>query len=181
MFKKITITIIIIVSLTLLILSSSTVSSFLIDSFWGMLAEEFVIEENQRLEDISNGKLVPGKDTVLIWNNLYEIAHLTDGNHLSMKEEVNMSEPILEKIIKYKKYNDKLYIYAEEGFAVINQDNICEVYISIDEEKYISGYTLDSSGNKKYISRRIDSKYVKYLESYNDFDANDLIVLNSLK
>lgn len=140
--------------------------------FWDFVGNQLDKEENKRLEAIENGEIVRGKDTVLIWGNMYEIGHYYDGNHLSIenKETVGI---ILKKVVEYKNKNGKLYIVSDEGYAVIDKNNLCRVFITVDDEEFVNGYTEDADGNRTYISRKIECENIEYLSEYNDFSSEE--------
>jgi hypothetical protein len=142
------------------------------DTFWDVISNQLEKEEKEREEMTANHEIVRGKDTVLIWNNMYEIGHFSDGNHLSIQTE-NISDNILEKISKYKVRKKKLYIKSEEGYAVIDENNICRVFITVPADDFVNGYSEDEYGNRTYISRFIEDEHIIYLESYDDFSEDE--------
>lgn len=71
------------------------------DSFWNFIAEQFEKEEQERRQRIENGEIVAGKDTVLIWENKYEIGHFPDSNHLEIYID-GLINPVLKNVTAHK-------------------------------------------------------------------------------
>lgn len=153
------------------------------NSFWNFIAEELDKEEQARMEKIANGEIVAGKDTVLIWENKYEIGHFPNGNHLVTHRNgsIGLLDVVLEKITNYKVKKEKLYIVSEEGYAVIDKNNLCKVYVTVPEDKFINGYTIDEQGNKSYISRYIENDNIQYLSGFDEFSENEQKLLKKLQ
>ena len=140
--------------------------------FWNFVGNQLDKEENKRLEAIENGEIVRGKDTVLVWKNMYVIGHYSDGNDLSI-ETKEIDGTILKKVVEYKKKNGKLYIVSDEEYAVIDKNNLCRVFITVDYEKFVNGYTEDADGNRTYISRKIECENIEYLSEYDNFSSKE--------
>lgn len=149
------------------------------DIFWTVIANQLDREEKEREEKIANNEIVRGKDTVLVWNNLYEIGHFSDGKHLSIKTG-DINDNILEKIYSYKVSKNKLYICSEEGYAVIDDNNFCKVFVTVPAVNFVNGYSEDEYGNRLYISRFVEDEHIMYLENYDDFSENERKMFNRL-
>lgn len=91
---------------------------FASDKFWGFVSQQLSKEEEEKNQKIANDEIVRGKDTVLIWNNKYEIGHYFDGDHLSIKNEDYTFSNVLKNVKRHKVENEKLYIIFDEGLAV---------------------------------------------------------------
>lgn len=150
------------------------------DSFWNFIAEQFEKEEQERRQRIENGEIVAGKDTVLIWENKYEIGHFPDGNHLEIHID-GLINPVLKNVTAHKVKKEKLYIVSEEGYAVINKNNICTVYVTVPSDEFVNGYSLDKEGNRSYISRYIEDENIQYLSAFDEFSEEEQEMLNKLK
>lgn len=150
------------------------------DSFWNFIAEQFEKEEQERRQRIENGEIVAGKDTVLIWEDKYEIGHFYDGNHLEIYRN-SLFDTVLKNVTAYKVKKEKLYIVSEEGYAVINKDNICTVYVTVPPNEFVNGYSLDKDGNRSYISRYIEDENIQYLSDFDEFSEEEQEMLNKLK
>lgn len=153
------------------------------DSFWNFVDEQLEKEEQERKQKIKNGEIVAGKDTILIWENKYEIGHFFDGNHLVAYRNgsIGLLDTILKKVTNYKVKKEKLYIVSEEGYAIIDKNNLCKIYVIIPENEFISGYTMDAQGNKSYISRYVENENIQYLSSFDEFSKEEQKILNKLK
>ena len=148
--------------------------------FWDFLRNQFDKEETERIKKIENGELVRGKDTILIWENMYEIWHNYDGNNLSIYEN-KISHNILEKIEGYKVKKDKLYIVSKEGYAVIDKNNLCKVFITVPDEDFVNGYSIDEQGNKEYYTRYIENTHIQYLSKFDKYTDEEQEMFNKLK
>ncbi len=148
--------------------------------FWKGFDYLFQKEEQARIEAVERGNIVRGKDTVLIWKNTFDIAHLSDGNYLAVKDPKAKGlsmDNVLKGVTHHKSKKNKLYIISKEGYAVIDETPFCRVYVTVPAEDFVSGYTTDSEGNKHYISRFIDNEYVEYLDDFSDFSSEEQEIL----
>lgn len=148
--------------------------------FWNTVVTQFDMEEKKRQQKVKNGEIVMGKDTVLVWGNMYEIGHYSDGNNLEIAVN-DIFETILERITIHKIVNETLYIISDEGYATIDKDNLCKVYIIIPENDFVNGYSIDEYGNQVGYSRFIENENVQYLSQYNEFSAEEQEVFADLK
>ena len=162
--------------------SLKPVGKYLKNSFVKIITTQLDKEEKIRNKKIENGDIVRGKDTVLIWKNTYEIWNHMGEKHLSVivNREKYLFENVIEKITDYKVAGKLLYIISQEGYAVIDSENLCRVFITVDKDEFIKGYTIDKDGNKVTISRYIKNDYIKYLDSYDEFTNEDKTVFKSM-
>ncbi len=131
--------------------------------FWDIVCEQLNREEAERERKTSNGELVRGRDTILIWGNLYEIGHYYDGNDLTLEGQ-NVSGCILENIKDHKVKGDKLYVISDEGYATIDTENICKVCV----------------GEGEQISQKIEFEKILYLNSYDEFSNEEKKVFEKM-
>lgn len=94
------------------VLNIKPLSKWLSDSFWDFVVTEFNNEEKEQQQKVEDGEIVSGKDTILIWENMYVIGHYYDSDHLNI-ERNGTSNIILEKVKKYKVKKKQLYIYYQ--------------------------------------------------------------------
>lgn len=177
--RKRSIAIITVVSIILIALSIKPILKYTSNIFWGLIRNQFDKEEAKRMEKIENREIIRGKDTILIWGNVYVIGHYSDGNHLSI-ETKDVNETILKKVVKYHEKKGKLYIVSDEGYAVIDKNNLCRVFITVANEEFVNGYTEDVEGNRTYISRKIESTNIEYLSEYEFFSAEEKDVFEKM-
>ncbi len=111
---------------------------------------------------------------------MYEIGYYSDGNHLSINNK-NYLVNVLNEIIKYEVIDEKLYILSEEGFAIIDKNNLCRIYVTVPEEEFISGYNTDSDGNNRYINGYIENEHIQYLSDFNGFSTEEQKIFNKIK
>ncbi len=120
------------------------------------------------------------KDTILIWENMYELGHYYDSNHLDM-EGNGISDVVLKKVKNHKVKKKRLYVISEEGYAIIDENNLCRVYITIPESEFVEEYSRDSQGNLLYRSRRIEDEHIQYLSGFNEFSDEERKVFRKLE
>ena len=150
------------------------------NAFWNFVATQFDKEEEERQQMVENGEIVRGKDTILIWENLYEICHYYDSNHLEITSN-GISYDILEKVTKHKVKENKLYVLSEEGYAVVDKNNICRIFITVPEKDFVNGYSVDEQGNKHYYTRYIENEYVQYISQFNEYSEEEQKIFNKLQ
>lgn len=146
---------------------------FTYDKFIGPEWEKIEAENQKKIE---NGEPVAGKDTRLIWGKMYHIAKYYDG--VKEREDLTFSTKeargrVLNRIIGYKKENGKLYVYSEEGYAVIDNNNLCRVYMIIPPEVYANGDWTDMYGRRHSYSKVEDCDKIQYLSSYEEYSENE--------
>ena len=128
--------------------------------FWDLVGAEFDREERIRAEKIANGEIVRGKDTVLIWGDTFEIGHLPDSDNLYIYIS-GSPHTVLRGVSTYKKTGECLYIIADEGYAIIDNNDFCRIYINSDSQTD----AIDSS--------RVESEHLKYLSSFDEFTPSE--------
>ena len=148
--------------------------------FWDIVVTEFDKEEKKRQQKVGNDEVIRGKDTILVWENMYEIGHYSDGNHLEIALDGTF-ETILENVTIHKIVSETLYIISDEGYAVINKSNLCKVYIIVPKNEFVNGYSVDKQGNQIDYSRFIENEHVQYLAQYNEFSMEEQEVFTNLK
>lgn len=115
--------------------------------------------------------LGPGKDTVcIVGDGKFSLGKTTVGIDLSMhtSEYDTSFDVLLAFVNSYKKKNDKLYVYADEGYCVVDiKSNTAKVLITVE---------------KQYFSNLVgENEAVTYLSSYDDFTAEDKKVFEKLE
>ncbi len=136
------------------------------EKFWNFVAVQLDKEQVQRQKDIENGKIIRGKDTIIIWEDTFELFHSYKDIHLCVKRNIAknqyISDTILENIRDYQNNDGKLYIVSDDGFAILDENNNCRIYINTDYKNFIQ--------NDK----------VKYLSSFNDFSEDEQKIFNNM-
>ena len=51
-------------------------------------------------------------------------------------------------------YNDKFYVVSADGYAVVDRNNLCKVFLLTDTDK-------------------VESKYIEYLTSFEEFSEEE--------
>mgnify|MGYP006876774349 CR=1 FL=1 len=174
--KKKPIIIIIISVIIIMMFSAKPLLNLISKSFWNFVNVQLDKEEQERQQKIQDGELVRGKDTILMWGNMYQIGRYSDGDYLSIKTENEVNSGVLGKVIKHKAVANKLYVILENGCAVIDENNLCKIFISISGEEIAT----DLQGNEENHSQCVVSQYVEYLSNINEFSEEEQKVLSKL-
>lgn len=124
-------------------------------------------------------KIERGKDTVLIWNDTYDIGRYIDGNHLFIWEEESYYR-VLSDVKKHRVKGGKLYIVAEDGYAVIDKKDLCRISLTIPEEEFVKKTGADAAGNPIYISKRVDNSLIEYLDDFTDYSDKEQKILKQM-
>ena len=125
-------------------------------------------------------KIERGKDTVLIWNDTYDIGRFIDGNHLFIWEEKTSYYRVLSNVKKHRVKGGKLYIVAEDGYAVIDKKDLCRIFLTIPEEEFVKKIGYDETGNPIYISKRVDNHLIEYLDNFTDYSDREQKILKQI-
>ena len=121
--------------------------------------------EREEKEDeirIANGEPIYGRDTCLIWANTFEILEILNKKNLYIQTK-KVFGAILEEITIYKKIDKKLYIVAKTGYAVIDEDAFCKIYVNDESLFEANDSTIE----------RIEDDHIKYFSEYNSFSPTE--------
>lgn len=96
---------------------------------------------------------------------------------------------ILDYVHEYEFENENLYCYAEDGYAVVYpESNLCKVLITAPADLSLDGITdsgrLESENyriSKVSADKLPESKFVIYLDSYDEFTEYEQKILGELK
>ena len=132
--------------------------------FWGVISEQFGKEEAARLKKIENHEVVIGRDTVAVLGKHYDIGKTISGHHFSVVID-DADGVVLSGVTHYDSKRGCFYVIAEEGYAVIDKNDYCRVYLTLPEEE----------------QDKIQSKYIEYLDSYEDFSEKERKYFDKLK
>ena len=139
------------------------------DMFWGAISAQFEREEAERQRKYDNHEVVIGRDTVAVFGKHYEIGKTYDLNgkridHLYVVVE-DADGVILSGVTHRDRKSGQYYVISEEGYAVIDKNDYCRVYLTIPEEE----------------QDKIESKYIEYLDSYEEFSEKERKYFDKLK
>ena len=114
--------------------------------------------------------LGPGKDTVcIVGDGKFYMVKTIEGVRFSMHTNENDTDHgvLLAFVNSYKKKNNKLYVYSDEGYCVVDiKSNTAKVLITVE---------------KQYFSNLVEeNEAVTYLSSYDDFSDEDKKVFEKL-
>lgn len=110
-----------------------------------------------------------GKDTVYtLGNGKFFLGKTIEGTDLSMFTDDGHCGVILAFVNKYKKINNSLYVYSDEGYCVIDENqNKAKVLITV-EKQHVSNLVGEDSA-------------ISYLSSFEEFSKAEQDVFNKLK
>ena len=116
------------------------------------------------------------------WGDLtFQINHHKDGNNLEyVKTDTKEIIVLLKTISSYKIEDGNLYIKSDGGYAVVNGNNVCRIYINSTNNEKTESYVEDKYGNKLYFGIRINDTNIQYLSSYEDFTESEKIIFKKM-
>ena len=181
MNKKVIVLFILVIALIFSVFEAIRHSKDIENAFWNAVIRQLDKEEAEREAKIERGEPFAGRDTVVIWDNMYEISKYSNEKNLDIQTK-ELAAHIIGKIQKYKTKKGKHYILSEEGYVVIDENSLCRVFVSIPDEEFISGYSIDKDGTKYYHSKKLKkNKYVSYLSDYDEFSAEEKKIFEQMK
>ena len=85
------------------------------------------------------------------------------------------SNVILEDVREFKTIRHETYIYSDNGFAVVYENNTCKLFLTYDEEEMEREYSIDENGvaHDFMIGIRYAYPDVELLSSFNEFTEQD--------
>ncbi len=98
-----------------------------------------------------------GKDTIFVSrpNGKFSIGQYSKNQALAVNTADGMHDILLSSVTDHKRSEDKVYVYADEGYCVIDETtNTAEILVTVEEQYALSG-TNDPA--------------VTYLKSFDDF------------
>lgn len=110
-----------------------------------------------------------GKDMVYTFGNgKFSLGKTSDGIDLSMYKDDGSYGIIVAFVNKYKDKKDKLYVYSDEGYCVIDKlKNTAKVLITVE---------------KQYVGNLVgEDNAILYLSSFDEFSKEEQEVLESMK
>ena len=138
--------------------------------FWNSIIIQLDKEEVEREKRIEDGLPIRGKDTVLIWRDKYDICK-SSGTRLLMIYIDGDTQMVLDKVKDYDVDKKTLYVLSDDGYAVIDNENNCRVFIFTPKEDL--EYSTQHYGS-------IEDEHVKYLSSYEEFLESERKVFERL-
>lgn len=117
-----------------------------------------------------------GRDTMFIINDgKYQVQKSGRDDVLLICFKDDTDSVILEDVRKYKTIKHDTYIYSDNGFAVVYEDNTCKLFLTYDEEEMEREYSIDENGVAHDFMRGIRRAYpdVKLLNSFDEFTEQE--------
>ncbi len=137
-----------------------------LDCFWGKIESQLDYERSLEAGDDFNK---------ISWGDLsFQINHHKSGNNLEYVSVVDKESYILLKnISSYKIMEEKLYVKSKDGYAIVDKNNICKIFVDQSIIQTAGEYTQDKYGNKIYRNQKVDKENIQYLSSYDDFSTQE--------
>ena len=138
----------------------------LLDRFWSKIESQLDYERSLEVGDDFNK---------ISWGDLsFQINHHKSGNNLEYVSVADKESYILLKnISSYKIVEEKLYVKSKDGYAIVDENNICKIFVDQSISKTTGEYTQDEYGNKIYSNQKFDKENIEYLSSYDDFSTQE--------
>lgn len=159
---------------------------FILDPIFKPLFVDMLKESEERERRIANGEkveMITGKDTVLEWKELYYIFKqgLENEKILFIYEDYSL-EAILGRIRDYAFHETSLYVISHEGYAVIDNENLCKVYITapINDFSEKKEYGVNSKGEKMFYSGKVEDSHIVYLDCFEEYSETEQNNLNKM-
>ena len=151
------------------------------------LLDKMLEEDAERQRKIANGEeveFISGKDTIFEWNEKYYITRGGYDNRktLSIRKKGTLFNDILRRVEDYSFLGTSIYVVSYEGYAVIDKDDLCKVYITVPRDDFFEGkeYGVTPKGERLFYSGKTESEYVVYLDSFSDYSKEEQDNLNKM-
>ena len=123
-------------------------------------------EEEDRARRAAEGHIIEGRDTFAIWNDTYAIMRYSTPSLYYRYTPYGQYADyacLLENVTEYKTTKHNLYVWSDDGCAVVDENNLCRLYTEKD--------TTDIS----------DYEAIRCLSSFDEFSEEEQKQLNKLK
>ena len=123
-------------------------------------------EEEDRARRAAEGHIIEGRDTFAIWNDTYAIMRYSVPSLYYRYTPYGQYADyacLLENVTEYKTTKHNLYVWSDDGCAVVDENNLCRLYTEKD--------TTDIS----------DYEAIRCLSSFDEFSEEERKQLNKLK
>ncbi len=154
-----------IVCISVLVFAIFDIPKMAIEFFWGRLDREHTIKLAQ---NNYNSEILYFWEDGFFFITEYQTKKILSFLITAEKTGNCSLEKVLEGVSKYKKVKNKFYVIAEEGYAVIDENNICRAFIIEECESYRR-------------DKHIEDDLVIYLESKNDFSKEEIEIFDKME
>lgn len=137
--------------------------------------KEYILQKLDERLDYERSVEVGDDFNKICWVDLkFQINHHKYGNNFEYVDVNNREIYILLKnISSYKLLNGKLYVKSTDGYAVIDEKNLCKIFTNYKPENGVNNCIIDVNNNKVYEHKRLQLNNVFYLSDYNEFTENE--------
>ena len=159
---------------------------FVLSPVMDPLMEGILEEDAERQKKIANGEeieIATGRDTVLEWGKKFHIVKLgLDNDKVLCVDEGKVFPRVLRRIRDYSFYGNSLYVVSYEGYAVIDANELCRIFITAPLNDFIERkeYGVTSKGESLFYSGKTESEYIVYLDSFSDYSKEEQDKLNKM-
>lgn len=124
-----------------------------------------------------------GQYNIVTWNDgLFQINHSLSEDRLELIRE-DYTVVLIKDISGYRIKKHTLYIAANDGYAIIDENDNARILITKYDEldKYSLEYEIMQDDRRIIYSKCYDDEYVTYLDSFNQFSNNEQRQLSKLQ
>lgn len=139
--------------------------------FWNLVDIRLEKEEAKREARSEAGLPVRGKDTMLIWRDKYDICKAAETIVLRAHTDSG-AQVVLDNVRVFEVEKQTLYVRSDDGYAVIDDENCCRVYIATSKED--PEYSAQHYGS-------IDDTDIRHLNAYEEFSDSEKEVFARLE
>lgn len=117
------------------------------------------------------------------WGDLgFQINHHKDGNNL---EYVNVTSKeiyvLLKGISSYKIFDNNLYVKSKNGFAVVDSNNFCRIFLEYPNAECSNDGFYNANGYKVFHVTSLESDKILYLSDYSEFNDDEKNIFDKLR
>ena len=131
-----------------------------------VISDRMDYEDAYRQKRQAEGHIIEGRDTFAIWNDTYAIMRYSVPSLYYRYTPYGQYADyacLLENVTEYKTTKHCLYVWSDDGCAVVDENNLCRLYTEKD--------TTDIS----------DYEAIRCLSSFDEFSEEERKQLNKLK
>lgn len=132
-----------------------------------VISDRMDYEDAYRQKMEAEGHIVGGRGTAVIWEDTYTIIRFSGVLRLLYRctpyGQIPVYKNVLDNVTEYKTTKHCLYVWSDDGCAVVDENNLCRLYTEKD--------TTDIS----------DYETIRCLSSFDEFSEEERKQLNKLK
>lgn len=148
----------------------------------GNIAEHFWRVIDKQLDRERSAEV--GEDfNKISWGDLtFQINHHKTGDNLELcNPEAKEAYVLLDHVSSYKIAGEALYVRSKSGYAIIDEKNLCRIYMKTANSNLEESVMYDQFGIKIYSIQRVDQTNVEYLPAYDNFSLSERNVFDKMQ